>query len=53
MRSDLKKIDSFTLETWEKHLIRNFLRNGRLSVKYDGFRSSKIHVTRKLDTFPI
>ena len=30
MRSDLKKLDSFTLETSKNHLIRNFLRNGRL-----------------------
>ena len=29
----LKKIDSFTLETSKNHLIRNFLRNGRLRVK--------------------
>ena len=29
MRSDLKKLDSFTLETSKNHLIRNFLRNGR------------------------
>ena len=30
MRSG-KKIDSFTLETSKNHLIRNFLRKGRLS----------------------
>ena len=30
--SDLKKIDSFTLETSKNHLMRNFLRNGRLRV---------------------
>ena len=30
--SDLKKLDSFTLETSKNHLIRNFLRNGRLRV---------------------
>ena len=29
----IKKIDSFTLETSENHLIRNFLRNERLRVK--------------------
>ena len=29
----LKKLDSPTLEMSEKHLIRNFLRNGRLRVK--------------------
>ena len=33
MRSDFKKLDSFTLETLKNHLIRNFLRNGRLRVK--------------------
>ena len=30
--SDFKKLDSFTLETSKNHLIRNFLRNGRLGV---------------------
>ena len=34
MRSDLEKLDSFTLETSKNHLICNFLRNGRLRVKY-------------------
>ena len=29
----LKKLDSFTLEMSKNHLIRNFLRNGRLRVK--------------------
>ena len=33
LRSDLEKLDSFTLETSENHLIRNFLRNRRLKVK--------------------
>ena len=28
-----KKLDSFSLETSKIHLIRNFLRNGRLRVK--------------------
>ena len=28
-----KKLDSFTLEMSKNHLIRNFLRNGRLRVK--------------------
>ena len=28
-----KKLDSFTLETSKKHLIRDFLRNGRVTVK--------------------
>ena len=28
----LKKLDSFNLETSKNHLIRNFLRNGRLRV---------------------
>ena len=32
MRSDLKKLDSFTLEMSKNHLIRIFLRNGRLRV---------------------
>ena len=31
--SDLKKLDSFTLEMSKNHLIRTFLRNGRLRVK--------------------
>ena len=34
MRSDFKKLDSFTSETSKNHLIRNFLRNERLRVKY-------------------
>ena len=29
----LNKLSSFTLETSKNHLIRNFLRNGRLRVK--------------------
>ena len=33
MRSDLKKLESFTLETSKNHLIRNFLRKGRVRVK--------------------
>ena len=32
VRSDLKNLDSFTLETSKNHLIRNFLHNGRLRV---------------------
>ena len=32
VRSDLKKVDSFTLETSKNHLIHSFLRNGRLRV---------------------
>ena len=32
VRSDLKKLDSFTLEMSKNHLIRSFLRNGRLRV---------------------
>ena len=28
-----KKLDSFTLKMSKNHLIRNFLRNGRLGVK--------------------
>ena len=38
MRSDLKKLDSFTLETSKNHLIRNFLRNGRLRVKISALK---------------
>ena len=34
MTSDLKKLDIFTLETSKNHLIRNFLRNGRLGVYF-------------------
>ena len=33
MGSDLRKLDSFTFETSKNHLIRNFLRYGRLRVK--------------------
>ena len=33
VRSDLKKLDSFNLETSKNHLIRSFLRNGRVWVK--------------------
>ena len=33
VRSDLEKLDSFTLETSKNHLIDNFMRNGRLMVK--------------------
>ena len=29
------KLDSFTLETSENHLNRNFLRNGRVRVKFN------------------
>ena len=32
MRSDLKKLDSFTLEMTKNYLIRNFLCNGRVRV---------------------
>ena len=32
MSSDLEKLDSFTLEMSKNHLIRNFLRNGRVRV---------------------
>ena len=34
VRSDLKKLDSFTLETSKNPLIRTFLRNGRLRVNW-------------------
>ena len=41
VRSDFKKLDSFTLETSKNHLIRSFLRNGRLRVKnYYSFSSN-------------
>ena len=33
MLFDLKKLDSFILETSKNHLIHNFLRNGRVRVK--------------------
>ena len=29
-----KKLDTFTLETSKNHLIRNFLRNGRVRIKW-------------------
>ena len=32
--SDLKKLDSITLEMSKNYLIRTFLRNGRLRVKF-------------------
>ena len=32
-----KKLDSFTLETSKNHLIRKFLRNGRVRVNYKMF----------------
>ena len=34
MKSDLNKLNSFTLETSKNDVIRNFLRNGRVRVKY-------------------
>ena len=34
VRSDLEKLDSFTLETSKNHLIHNFLRNGRVKVNH-------------------
>ena len=34
MRSNLWKLDSFTLETSKNHLTRTFVRNGRVRVKY-------------------
>ena len=42
VRSDLKKLDSFSLETSKKHLIRNFLRNGRVRVNLGKFYSYEI-----------
>ena len=44
MRSDLKKLDSFTSETSKNHLIRNFLRNGRLRVKHMLYKKSFLPV---------
>ena len=41
VRSDLKKLDPFILETSKNHLIRNFLRNGRVRVNLQG-RSHQI-----------
>ena len=37
VRSDFKKLKSFTLETSKNHLIRNFRRNGHLRVKISYF----------------
>ena len=37
MRSDLTKLDSFTLDMSKNHLLRNFLRNGCLRVKILNF----------------
>ena len=42
VRSDLKKLDSLTLEMSKNHLIRSFLRNGRLRVKVYFSAKSKI-----------
>ena len=33
VRSDFKNLDSFTLVTSKNHIIRNFLRNGRVRLK--------------------
>ena len=46
MRSDFKKLDSFTLETSKNHLIRTFLRNGRLRVNHiiSGIPTSQITI---------
>ena len=38
----LKKLDSFTLETSKNHLIRNFLRNGRVRVEFVLFQTPLI-----------
>ena len=55
VRSDFKKLDSFTLETLKNHLIRNFLRNGRLKVKENLFLilRGKIHIFRNKFSFYI
>ena len=45
MRSDHKKLDYFTSETSKNHLIRNFLRNGRLRVKLNWLRNVHIAET--------
>ena len=48
MTSDLEKLDSFTLETSKNHLIRNFLRNGRVrvnSVKFGIFFLTTVGIT--------
>ena len=37
VRSGLGKLDSFTLERSKNHLIRTFLRNGRLRVNFIKF----------------
>ena len=48
--SDLIKPDSYTLETVKNHLIRNFLRNGRVRVKFVVF--FKNWIIRKPLNFP-
>ena len=47
MRSDLEKLDSFTLETSKNPLSRNFLRNGRLRVKYEDCQLFHVFFERK------
>ena len=49
VRSDLKKLDSFTLEMSKNYLIRNFLRKGRLRVKWQS-NSSSFNEVRKVMT---
>ena len=53
--SDFKKLDSFTLETSKNHLIRNFLRNRRVRVKYIKinipYSESPIPVSQKIAIF--
>ena len=48
MRSDLKKLNSFTLDTSENHLIRNFLRNGHVRVNERFCMKLSIHYILEL-----
>ena len=53
MRSDLKKLDSFTLEISKNYLIRSFLRNGRLRVNEEFISEKELHNSTKSNTLSI
>ena len=48
-----KKLDSFTLETSNNHLIRNLLRYGRVRVKNDQVVNTIKIVATMAETFPV
>ena len=51
VKSDLKKLYSFTLEMSKNYLIRSFLRNERLRVKVNNSDMTKMLKTDKITTF--